>query len=213
MYICVVLVFGFVLHGDFYSGRLPVSNPPLLLQDSSIQYFFCGLLWLFTAPFLATLPPFMVFSVSHALNFICSDILPCFGYSQKSSLSVRIQNLVSSNSPKLMVAAAHIELFILIRLICFVLAFRTSAVIQLVFYTLFFKLRYQSSTYTHNAVQIWKTQVDSLVAHPSVPPAIKKGWIEFERYVCLGFGFIPGVPVTAAATTATSPLTKEKKSH
>lgn len=202
-YTCVVLTFGFVLFGEYSAGRLPLGRPALLLQDTSVQYLFCALLWLFTAPFVGTLPPFMIFSFSHVLNFACTDLLPSFGHPLKSPLNIKIENFVSSNSTQFMLAAANIEFLVLVRLVFLVLTFRKSAIIQFIFFVLFFKLRYQTSAYTHRIVQTWEIRVDSLVSHPSLPPVVKNVWIQLKGYIRLVFGSILGGPMTSSHATST----------
>lgn len=226
-YVCVILTFGFVLYGELTSGRLNTSNPAaLLFKDTSIQYLYCAMLWLFTPRFVGTLPPFTIFSISHVLNFISTDLLPCFGYSHitsagaagaavgpsssstaaaTTSLNQKIQNLVNSNSPKFMLAAANIEFLVLVRLI-FVSLFtlRVSAMVQLVLYIFFFNLRYHNSAYTHRIVQSWEIRADNLMSHRSLPPVVKKVWIQVKGGIRTMFAYIPGSPRTVSKTNMPS---------
>lgn len=183
VYTAVISTYGIVLYETYGRNGARALNPMLLLKDENIQYTLVSILWLLTTPFFGTLPPFAIFSVLHILSYTRSYLLPLAGHSDKSPLSQRIANFTHSYNAQLMVFASSSEFFVLVRLLFYVLSFRAQAIIQAAAYFAFFKLRFNTSQYTRHVVKTWEVRVDGLLSHPSVPPVIKHGWVNFKGAV------------------------------
>lgn len=204
-YTFVVLTFGYILYGDYASGQLNISNPASLLQDTTVQYLLCSLLWLLTPPYVGTLPPFVIFSFSHVVNYTSSYLLPLLGYPPSSPLIQSMQSFITNNSTRFLFAAANIEFIILLRLIFHLFTFTKLAFIRFAVFLVFFKLRYQTSAFTHKVIQLWEIKIDNILSNPSVPYSVKEGWVTAKTYIRKGFGSFLGGPATA--TGAPTPTT------
>lgn len=197
-YLAITLTFLYIINEVYFKGgQRPKAAD--LLKDTNLQYFFIALLWLFTPPYAGTLPPFIIFSVVHVLSYTYSYLLPILGYPQTSSLSVKISSFVTNHQMQLMFAAANVEFLLLLRLAAQLFTLSRTALIQFAAYLLFFKLRYQTSAYTHQVIQLWEIRIDNLVSNPNLPPVVKSIWINIKQGLSTVFGAFLGGPATSNA--------------
>lgn len=135
-------------------------------------------MWLFTAPFFGTLPAFIVFSIMHASTYARTYI---FGV--HSSIGKKLGDFMVNSNDKFMLFASGAEFFVLVRFVVRTLTFRIPAMIKLVLYFVFFKLRYNNSLFTQHIVKSWEVRVDRWLSHPSVPPALRQIWLSAKEAI------------------------------
>lgn len=194
-YLAITLTFLFIINETYFKGGQQL-NAANLLKDTNLQYFFIAVVWLFTPPYSGTLPPFVIFSLVHVLSYTYSYLLPVLGYPHTSAISTKISTFITNHQMQLMFAAANVEFLLLLRLTLHAFSFNRMALVQFGAYLVFFKLRYQTSAYTHQVIQIWEIRIDNLVSNPSLPPVVKTIWIKTKQGLATVFGTFLGGPAT-----------------
>lgn len=177
--------FGFVLFQKYHAA-IPAFTT--LLTDDSFQYFIYSALWLVSPRKLFSLLPIIILALFHALTYAKSYVLPIF---HDKVWSGRIDNFIVSYNEPLTTASSSIEFFLLLNLIFNAILFRTRSWVTLAVYVIFFKLRFQTSTFTRQVVKQWEVRVDQLAGNPALPPAAKNIWAQFKGVIAK----IPGTVV------------------
>jgi len=152
----------------------------VLIRDDNFQYVVATLFWLVTPRHVLALLPLSIFSLFHVLTFTRSYLLPAVGHPADSPLIKKIDALVKNYNEPLTVLAANFELALAVQLLVLSFTFRKGSWLQLVFYVLFFRIRYATSAYTRHAVKAWEVRVDQLLGHPSLPPKAKQVWADVK---------------------------------
>jgi hypothetical protein len=176
-YVAIIFTFGIILFQTYKGKRV---TPDAILKDDNLHYLLVAGLWLFTKPFVGTLPPFMVFSLFHILTYVRSYILPALGYSATSTISSSIQSFVKNYNDRFMMLAASWEFGLVFVLFFRFLTFRPGTSFPFLLYVVFIKTRHDQSFYTRNTVKNWEVRMDSLVGHPSMPGGVKQVWVQFK---------------------------------
>ncbi|KAK9467153.1 hypothetical protein V1512DRAFT_262076 [Lipomyces arxii] len=193
IFVSVILTYGIVLYRT-YKAASPSTTT--LLRDDNVQYLVIALLWLVSKPLLVTLPSFAIYSLFHVLTYTRTNVLPSLGQSSTSSLSTKIQGFVDNYNDKFTRLVANFELVLLVRLLLDALMWRKGSWISFVVYASFMRFRFEQSVFTKQAVKNWEVRIDGLLAHPSVPGAVKNGWATAK-------GYLRGAPKATAPAAKT----------
>lgn len=159
------------------------TNIKMLARDDNVQYLALALSLLVFSPYvMMTLAPFVLFSTFHVLSYTRNTLLPHFGIPETHSLSVQIENFVSSNNNKSISLAALLEVYTLFLLFLRLITFRPTSVVPFFSFVLFITLRFNKSAYTRSAIKSVEVRIDELVGRAGVP-AIKSAWVAVKGVI------------------------------
>ncbi|CEI92931.1 hypothetical protein RMCBS344292_07176 [Rhizopus microsporus] len=87
-YISVILTYSIVLYNSYkpLQQGLPIKR---MLLDENTQYFIISVYFLFTKKRLATLPPFIIYSSFHILEYAETELIPTL-FPEQTQLQTRI---------------------------------------------------------------------------------------------------------------------------
>ncbi|KAK9461070.1 uncharacterized protein V1516DRAFT_674948 [Lipomyces oligophaga] len=172
-YFAVIVTYGIVL---YRSHRASTPTFRRLIRDDNFQYLLIALLWFISKPLFFTTLPFAIYSAFHVLTYLRTNLLPALGQASSAPLPTKIQTFVDNYNDKCTSLVANLELVLFVRLFLRALTFRRGSWITLLIYGSFVRLRLEGSVYSRQALRNWGVRIDSLMAHPKVPPAVKGYW-------------------------------------
>lgn len=176
-YVGVLGSYGLIIYGTVKTRTVKLAA---LLADNNVQYAFDALIWFFAPRTVLSLAPFILFAIVHVLGFLQEQILPALNYPSTSGLSVRISSLIKNNHERLLNYSANFELILLVVLIFKALIFAKRSWIVLVAYSVFVKLRYESSVYTRSALKAYEVRLDGVLSDPRLPVQVKQLWAKVK---------------------------------
>ncbi|CCH61218.1 hypothetical protein TBLA_0E01610 [Henningerozyma blattae CBS 6284] len=171
----VIESFGIITYQHFILHKNKITFNSVARNDNA-QYLGLALLWLFTSRFPFALVPYFMFSLFHGLIYLKTTLLPhvCKWNSTNSKTVREISTFVHTYNDRCMHYVGVTELFILVLAILRAILWFPNSWMVLIFYSIFMKLKYESSKYTKAAFAQWRVRLDGLIAHPSVPLPVKQ---------------------------------------
>jgi len=201
----------------YKSLGVPQLNLPWVqraLMDENIQYLLLAVYWYFQPPIYITLIPFTTFSLFHTLTFVRTSFLPKIPTPNKDAaaapvtlsggqkLSKGLQVWIKNNYERAMMFVSYVEAIpIMGGLILGAITFRSS-LLSPIFFAHFLRFRYYLSPQTQKAFLYISTQLDHLLAHPSVPDFVKKGLSMARSGIVRYTESILPIPANAPGTAA-----------
>lgn len=153
-----------------------------VLEIEDFHYFYSALTWLCCpVEYTLAIVPFFAFSVFHAASFIANDVLHTLGMFH--GLSRILKNFAGQYHESSKRIAAGSELMLFAFLILKAIFFRKWAWITLLMFSIFIKLKTETSIYTKSILKNWEVRVDGLVSGETIPPFVKVGWVNFKKIV------------------------------
>lgn len=144
-----------------------------------------ALIWLFTKQIPLAILPFAVYSIFHVATYTRSNLLPTLqpqpqgqaaGGKSQSALAESIGRFVKDYYDLSMSLVAMLEIGLWFRLLGSALLFQKGSWIQLIIYTLFFRVRHSNSNFVQNAVTQLVARADAQLANQSTPPQLRQVW-------------------------------------
>jgi hypothetical protein len=154
-----------------------------------------AMIWLFTKQTPLALLPFAVYSIFHVATYTRSNLLPTLqpapqgqasGAKPASGLSESIGRFVKEYYDLSMSLVAILEIGLWFRLLGSAILFQKGSWIQLVIYTIFFRVRHSQSNFVQNTVSQLVARADAQLANQSTPPAVRQVWEQVKGGVRAG---------------------------
>ncbi|KAI8919146.1 hypothetical protein DFJ77DRAFT_453157 [Powellomyces hirtus] len=178
-YYGTLLSYGIIMYKAHGIPQISVAYLHRILADENSWYFALALNWAVSKPLLVTLLPYTVFSLFHSLNYFRSEVVPALlPPAQHPTITPRVQDailrLVKSYQNPALRLVAFAEVWFLFPTITFGVLLGWTSFMAPLLYARFLSFRYMTSPLTKAAFSELRTRSDSLMAHPQVPPAVKK---------------------------------------
>jgi len=157
-----------------------------------------ALIWLFTKQTPLAILPFAVYSVFHVATYTRTNLLPTLTPAPQSQaaapgaqkpetpLGASIGNFVKVYYDMSMNLVAILEIALWFRLLGSAILFQKGSWIQLIIYTVFFRVRHSQSNFVQNAVMQIVAKADAQLANQSTPPAVRQVWEQVKGGVRAG---------------------------
>ena len=131
--------------------------------------------------------PFTVYSIFHVATYTRTNLIPTFqpvqpstaspGAKPKSTpLAETIGRFVKEYYDASMTLVASLEILLWFRVLFSAVIFTKGSWILLIFYTIFFRARYQQSAFVQNAIHQGSQRIDALTADQGLPPQVRQLW-------------------------------------
>ncbi|WFD00424.1 hypothetical protein MYAM1_003173 [Malassezia yamatoensis] len=193
-YLGAIISYGVVIYKSFGVPRTDKAYVQRALMDENVQYLVMAVYWCYVKPISLTLIPYITFSLFHLLTFTRTTLLPAMSSqsaegssSSHSSMSKNIQAWVKENYDRAMRFVSYAEVVIFVRVLLGAIVLRNSLLAPLL-YAHFLRLRFYMSSFTRAAFQHVRSELDSIVQHPSCPSAVRKAYLMLTdlvtRYAC-----------------------------
>ncbi|CAG59455.1 uncharacterized protein GVI51_G03641 [Nakaseomyces glabratus] len=204
-YVGVLASFGIITYQQGLHQQLSLS----LLTNENVLYFALALVWFFTPRFSLSLVPYFMFSVFHVLVYLKTTLLPqVFNQTveSKSKVVMFIDKFVLDYNERCMYWVSTTELLMLFLLFVRAVLFFSRSWIVLVVFTLFIKVKYETSKYMQAAFAQWRVRMDGVISHPSVPPQIKSLYnqLKFQLVQLSKVTITRAAPGTHGSTSAST---------
>lgn len=189
VFVGAIMSFGVVIHqtkvlpwGHEHSSSSSPSSSKInvmnVLGNDNVHYLYCAMLWLMI-PFKVTtlaIIPFFAFSVFHVVNFTGNEILPLFESQKLVQFGGKLKQLCLSYHELPREASASSEILTLFYLLANAIFWSRYSWLMLGLYSVFIKLKSESSVFTKTELKSWEVRVDGIVSSQNVPPMMKQYW-------------------------------------
>lgn len=158
-----------------------------------------AIVWLVSVQTPLALLPFAVYSIFHVATYTRTNLLPTLSppaavtvppagekpaAPKQSAVADTIGRFVKEYYDGSMMLVATLEIFIWFRLLLSAIVFTKGSWILLVTYSIFFRARYEQSSFVETVIQQGTRNVDGLVANQSTPPVVKQLWQGLKQIMC-----------------------------
>lgn len=161
-------------------------------------------IWLFSKQIPLAILPFSVYSVFHVATYTRSNLLPTLqpqpqaqqnqasgaaganAVKAQSALSESIGRFVKDYYDMSMTLVAMLEIALWFRLLGSAILFQKGSWIQLIIYTIFFRVRHSQSNFVQHAITNLVARADAQLANQSTPPAVRQVWEQVKSTVRAG---------------------------
>ncbi|ODV85513.1 hypothetical protein CANARDRAFT_7624 [[Candida] arabinofermentans NRRL YB-2248] len=180
IYLSVIASFGNILYQSVKCKVLNISDYNALLLDDNFHYIFIAAsLLLLLPPITLAIIPFALYSTFHTLSYILANILPIVPLNT-DSIASRLSQLVKNYHNTVILYAANFEITTFLYILLRALLWSKGFWIGFVLYGLFIRLRFEKSIVTRSCFKNLEVKLDGLASTSSVPPIVKKYWIDFK---------------------------------
>ncbi|CCH41736.1 putative membrane protein [Wickerhamomyces ciferrii] len=176
-------------------------------SNDNLQYLSLAIVWYLVSNqkiISGGLYPFFIFSLFHASNYFKNFILPIAPFitsPKKDHLSKVINTLITTYNEQSLVAAANLEIFILIQLLAgspfilyYVLKNFTLALVNIIVllqYVTFMKLRYKQSKHTKLLFDGTLYKAEAYLNSSAIPPVAGTYYHQLKAQATHFIGLIP----------------------
>ena len=169
-YYGTLVSYALILYKAHGIPKLNMQYAQKVFMDENSQYFIMAIIWVSGVPLRATLLPYALFSLFHALTYIRTEFIPKLfpGHSVAKSIGDRLAPFVQTYQPKAIWAVARIELWLVLPF-TFIGIFWGASLFTPFLYCQFLSFRYLLSAQTKQAVKEMETKFDGWILNTGVP--------------------------------------------
>ncbi|KAI8824102.1 uncharacterized protein EV422DRAFT_584382 [Fimicolochytrium jonesii] len=196
-YYGTLLSYGIIMFKAHGNPQISMGYLTNVLRDENSWYFLSALYWVTSKPLVATLFPYVTFSLFHSLNYIRSDVLPALLPPSTSSITPKIRDtilrLVKTYQHTALRYVAYVEVWTIMPVVTIGVLFGWTSFFAPLMYARFLMFRYHSSPLTEQAFVELRQKLDATASDPRVPAIVKK-FYEGARDAVIKSGAVPTAP-------------------